>query len=211
VESQQTDRSRDFERFLTFVDAVVAIAITILILPLVDLATQLNGGSVADLLHDHVAEIGGFLLSFVVIARLWFAQHRAVSTVIAQDTLVMRLMICWTLTVVVLPFPTALVAQVGEQAATKIFYIGTMALSSAFLALLCVAIGRNREIRDSDEKPDPAPSAGVFVGFVLALIVSLVFPATSYFPLLVLFFTDRVIDLWRRARSRRAASADVGE
>lgn len=51
-------RERDFERFLTFVDAVVAIAITLLVLPLVDLAGELgDGGSVADLIGDHLAKV----------------------------------------------------------------------------------------------------------------------------------------------------------
>ncbi len=87
----QRERSRDFERFVTFIDAVVAIAITLLVLPLVDLTVDFEG-SVTVLLRN-LAEIGGFLLSFIVIANAWFAQHRAISTVVAQDRLVSRLMI----------------------------------------------------------------------------------------------------------------------
>jgi uncharacterized membrane protein len=30
---------------------------------------------VAELLHEHAIDIAGFLLSFVVIARLWLGQH----------------------------------------------------------------------------------------------------------------------------------------
>ncbi len=37
-------RSRDAERFLTFLDAIVAIAITLLVLPLVELTGELGGG-----------------------------------------------------------------------------------------------------------------------------------------------------------------------
>jgi uncharacterized membrane protein len=210
--SAQVERSRDFERFVTFVDAVVAIAITLLVLPLVDVAGQLHGGSVAHLLTAHSAEIWGFLLSFVVIAALWFAQHRTIRTVVAQDPVVTRLMVGWTLTIVVLPFPTALVAEAGEQPATKVFYIGTMALSSAFLAVICWAVARNRDIRDSDEKPDPAGAVGATVAFLVALAVSLAIPATGYYPLLLLLLPDRLVDLWRRrTHDGRPAGADVGE
>lgn len=38
-------RSRDLERFITFIDAIVAIAITLLVLPLVDLATEIEPGA----------------------------------------------------------------------------------------------------------------------------------------------------------------------
>jgi uncharacterized membrane protein len=50
-------------------DAVVAIAITLLVLPLADVATQ-SHGNVGDLLSDHVGQVGAFALSFVVTARL---------------------------------------------------------------------------------------------------------------------------------------------
>ena len=39
---QEPVRSRDLERFITFIDAIVAIAITLLVLPLVDLATEIE-------------------------------------------------------------------------------------------------------------------------------------------------------------------------
>ena len=200
--TEKIERTRDFERFVTFIDAVVAIAITLLVLPLVNLSSQLGAGSVVELLRDHPAEILGFLLSFLVISNLWFAQHHALHNVIAHNPMVTRLLMAWTLTIVVLPFPTALVAEAGSQAATKIFYLGTMILSSALLAVICVAIDRDRGIRDSDASPDPAPAIASTVCLVVALLVSLVLPATSYYPLLLLFLARPAIVLWRRARPR---------
>jgi len=146
-------RERDFERFLTFVDAVVAIAITLLVLPLVDLAGELgDGGSVADLIGDHLAELGSAVLSFVVIARLWLAQHETVRDVVAQDRRVTQLMLLWLLLIVFLPVPTALLADGGSQALTKVLYIGTMAVSS-----FCVA-GMALRIRN---EPRTTPSRSV--------------------------------------------------
>ncbi|MEO9151921.1 MAG: TMEM175 family protein [Lapillicoccus sp.] len=198
---EQGDRTRDFERFLTFVDAIVAIAITLLVLPLVDLATTLGSGSVGTLLADHSTQLLAFLLSFLVIANLWFDQHRALHSVVTHSPLVNRLLMGWTLTIVVLPFPTALVADVGSQAATKVFYIGTMALSSALLAALCWAIGRDRSIRDSDDRPDPAPAVASFLCYLVALAVTLLVPASTYYPLLLLLLARPGIRLWRRVRS----------
>lgn len=77
-----TERERDLERLLTFIDAVVAIAITLLVLPLAEVGSELQDGSVAELLHEHAIDIAGFLLSFVVIARLWLGQYRIVSSLV---------------------------------------------------------------------------------------------------------------------------------
>ncbi len=211
--SEPPERSRDFERFITFVDAIVAIAITLLVLPLVDLTAELGDGSVWDLLGAHTVEIGGFLLSFVVIATAWLAQHRMIRHVIAHDPLITWLMLLWTLTIVILPFPTALVAESGHQAATKIIYVGTMTLTSAVLTLLGWAIGRNRAVRDTDAKPELAPAISSTLSFALALAVMLAVPQTSYYPLLLLMVSGRLISLRRRlrARGRRApATSSLG-
>ena len=75
------ERERGLDRVLTFVDAVVAIAITLLVLPLAELVPEVGDGSVTDLLREHDDEL---------------------------------------LTIVLLPFPTSLVAKAPDQAATKV-------------------------------------------------------------------------------------------
>lgn len=193
-------RERDLERLLTFVDAVVAIAITLLVLPLADVGSQIHNGSVADLLAEHADDILGFLLSFVVIARLWLAQHRIVSSLVRQSTTVIWLLLAWTLTIVFLPFPTTLVAGTSHDNLAKVLYIGTMAMSSALLALIAYAIGRDPSLRDTDTKPDPWQATGTTLGFVAALVISVTLPATSYWPLLLLLLVDPAMRLIRHRR-----------
>ena len=205
------DRERDLERFLTFVDAVVAIAITLLVLPLTEAATEIGDGSVGDLLRANEDKVLGFVLSFLVIAQLWFSQHRIVSSLVIQDPWVTRLLLLWTLTIVVLPFPTALVAEAGSDPATKVFYIGTMAVSSSLLALMAWEIGRKRSIRDSDDAPDPVVGLATVIGFVLALVITLTFPATGYYPLLLLLLTDPITNALRRGRGGRPRPTHMGE
>ncbi len=183
-------RERDLERFLTFVDAIVAIAITLLVLPLVDIAGQVSSGeSVSHLLHTNAAQIGAFFLSFAVISNLWLAQHQLLRHVVAADAGMTRLLLLWTLTIVVLPFPTALITghDVSDQAATKILYVGTMAASALILTLVTFAVRRDRDLRDCEQAPDYRPSLVATVAFFLALALMLLFPALSYWPLLLLF------------------------
>jgi uncharacterized membrane protein len=169
------------------------------VLPLVDLVPELRtNSSVADLLRHHEAELGGFLLSFVVISSLWFSQHRVMGSVLTQSPAVSRLLMLWTLTVVLLPFPTALVAEEGSQPVTKVFYIGTMGLSSLCVAMIAEVVGRHRSLRDVDEAADPAPAWFTVAGFAVALALALALPGLSYWPLLLLLLASPAARLWRR-------------
>jgi len=186
------ERERDFERLLTFVHAIVAIAITLLVLPLADAAGELRrGGSAADLVGDNAGRIGAFFLSFLVIANLWLAQHRVLRPVIAAGAWLTRLLLLWALTIVVLPFPTALVAghDAGDQATTKLLYIGTMAASSLVLSMVCLEIRRHPALRDSRDLPDVVRAFATFVAFLVVLALMLAVPALSYWPLLLLFLS----------------------
>jgi uncharacterized membrane protein len=194
----QRERERDFERFLTFVDAIVAIAITLLVLPLVDVVRGPgDDSSTWNLVHDNRAVIGAFFLSFAVIANLWLSQHRILRHVVAANAALTRLLLLWTVTIVFLPFPTALVAsKAGDEALTKAIYVGCMGFSSLLLALVCVVAGRNPDLRDPEPGPSALPSFAVAVTFVVALAVMLLVPRSSYWPLLLLLVSDRVADLF---------------
>lgn len=199
----EQERERDLDRLLTFVDAVVAIAITLLVLPLAEVGGEVRTGEVADLLREHADDILGFLLSFVVIARLWLAQHAIVAPLVRQNAVVIRLLLGWTLTIVFLPFPTALVTATSNDGLAKLLYIGTMAVSSALLALLARAVGSDRNLRDTDDAPGAAQASATAGTFLLALVVSLAFPATGYWPLLLLLLTDPLVARLSRRRARR--------
>lgn len=199
------DRERDVERLLTFVDAVVAIAITLLVLPLAEVGREAQDGEVAGLLREHVDDIIGFLLSFGVIARLWLAQHGIVSCLVRQNATVVGLLLAWTFTIVVLPFPTALIAATSHDSLAKVLYIGTMTASSAMLALIAWAIGRERGLRDTETGPDVLRAAATTATFLLALVISVVLPFTNYWPLLLLVLVDPVVGRLQRRRLRTAA------
>ena len=199
---QARERERDLDRFLTFIDAIVAIAITLLVLPLVELIGDVGDQRVADLLREHQAQFWSFLLSFVVIARLWLVQRSAVTHLARLDRRVVTLLLVWTLTIVFLPFPTALVAQTSDQSVTRVLYIGTVLLSVVALALAELVIVRRPEITDGLGVP---PLEGTVVNvalLVLALVVTLVFPVVGYFSLLLLGVDNWVQTLLRLVRRR---------
>lgn len=119
-----------------------------------------------------------------------------------QSTTLLWLLLGWTFTIVFLPFPTGLVAgSSGNDALTKLLYIGTMAVSSTMLASVALVIGRDRRLRDTDERPDIWSSTGTAGAFVLGIAVSLEFPVSSYWPLLLLLLVDPVGHLVRQRRA----------
>jgi TMEM175 potassium channel family protein len=196
------ERHRDFERLLTFVDAVVAIAITLLVLPLAEAGSEVGDATALELLRAHSDDLLGFGLSFVVIARLWLGQHRIVSGVVRQTPAMEWLLLAWTFTIVFLPFPTSLVATTDHDPSAKVLYVGTMAVSSFMLTAIAWVITHNVDVLDTEEVPNIGRSAGVGVGFLVALAVMLAFPEFSYWPLLLLALVDPVVGLLQRVLAR---------
>lgn len=203
-----------------FTDAVTAIAITLLILPLVDLVpeyTSHSGASVGGFVSEYWNQIWSFVLSFVIIARLWIANHETLEPVERQSPRLMALDIAWAFTVVVLPLPTALIAvlDVHDRAAVA-FYIGTMTASSLLLAAICWEVYRRPELGAIDRQASLVNFYGVgstAAAFVLALIIGVAFPELGLYPLLLLLVTvplDWIVKPRLHARVRNAADAAHG-
>jgi uncharacterized membrane protein len=198
----RTDRGLD--RLVTFLDAVVAIAITLLVLPLVDVLPD-EGGTVPldDLLAEEVRRFGTFLLSFAVIAQLWLVHHRLVERVGSYDLPFVLVNLAWALTVVVLPFATEVAAVYGEEPLAVAVYVGTMTLSSACLTVLSLMVSGRPHLRRAgyDGAEDDPTGALLTTGtLVVALAVGVAVPAIGYLALLLLFLPGP----GRRLLARRA-------
>jgi uncharacterized membrane protein len=193
------DRSHELHRLLTFVDAVAAIALTLLVLPLSDLASGLHvGQSVAALFREHESQFLAFLLSFVVIADLWFVQSRTLRPVVKLHPLVARALLVWSFTIVVLPFCTELVAQSGEDRLSRICYFGAITVSAASLGIVSEIGRRHPETIDpSLPASDPLASWSTAALLLIGLVVCLVIPAVGYYPLFLLLVSHPALVWWR--------------
>jgi uncharacterized membrane protein len=202
-----------FERLVTFADAVVAIALTLLVLPLSEVAGALDGtASVRQVLADHDSEIGSFLLSFAVIWVLWTAHHATMEYFDEYDGVLLRLTLVWLFTIVVLPFVTQLLASPEYDRGAAPLYDGVLLLSSLALDGMSWWGQRHPELLrpDRDEvrrwRAEPLVPITPVIIFV-ALILSIVAPAIGMWPLLALVLDDRLEALWLRIRGRRPAPA----
>jgi TMEM175 potassium channel family protein len=192
---------RGLDRLITFLDAVVAIAITLLVLPLVELVAQEGRETELGALFSHHGSLFvAFLLSFAVIARLWWAHRRLGEQVGAYDWAFVLINLVWVLTIVFLAFATQVVATYAGQLAVAL-YIGTITASSACLLLLTVLLRRRPGLRREDvETQDinlPAALSTTTL-LVLALVLGVAVPAVNYWALLLLLLsgpTERLIRL----------------
>ncbi|MDF2468442.1 MAG: hypothetical protein K0Q61_814, partial [Rhodococcus erythropolis] len=177
------------------------IAITLLVLPLVELTSD-HHGTTSELLRDHAAQFYSFALSFLVIFRLWWSQHRLLRFVVDGDKVVVRGLGLWVMTIVFLPFPTALVAAPSQDLGTRALYIGTMAASAACLAVVAWGLVRNPSLSEENAKPHFTAEIVTFLIMVVALLVSVLVPVTSYFPLFLLLLSTPIEKLWNRVAAK---------
>jgi uncharacterized membrane protein len=193
---------KPLDRLVTFTDAVVAIAITLLVLPLVDAVGESVAARVrpVEVITENQPQIYSFLLSFAVIARLWVVHRRMFEKVVADSTPLLFWSMAWLLTIVVLPFPTEMIGGYGDDWFTAVFYVGTILASSVCLSVLAFMIhgpvGASGAV---------STTAILVVAFVLTALV----PGVTYFALLLLVFSsllNRVVTpLLGRVEERRAA------
>lgn len=204
----QDTSEQGYDRLLTFVDAIVAIAVTLLVLPLVELTAEIEDyASIGALVEHNQGEFWAFLLSFVVVSRFWFAQHRTARHLRRYDRTVAGLIMAWALTIVFLPFPTALLAEAGDETATKVLYIGTLAATMTLLTVLVWHLRLHPGLVDDTDELDPVDGAANVVMLLLALAISIAVPAASYTPLLLLLAAEPAARAYREIRRRRAPTA----
>jgi uncharacterized membrane protein len=197
------------ERLVVFVDAVVAIALTLLVLPLVELVPEGVRGTppLGELLRENRDRLGSFLLSFLVIFQFWWAHHQLFRHVSRVRRSVVTLTLLWTLSIVFLPVPTAIITAYTPGPGPIALYIGTLLVTSGSLTLLTLTAYRHPELSEGRvpvDRDELLGSTTATLTLVLALVVGTVFAhSIGYFALLLMFLSNPVERLvkrrWRQA------------
>lgn len=188
---------RSAERMKVFTDAVVAIALTLLILPLLESVSQAahTGLGTGRFLGEHSDQLFSFAVSFAVIAAFWVQHHTLFLGVERWTGGLLLLNFCWLLTIVWLPVPTAMTGAMHPDALQKVLYLGTM-LASSLVALAMYALLERRPTLCAPDAPRTRPGRVgclVLAGlFALALVLCLAIPALGYLPTLLLALTRTI-------------------
>jgi uncharacterized membrane protein len=116
------------ERIVFFSDAVIAIAITLLVL---DIKLPEIAGEAGHVLGPRMLEllpkVLGYLVSFWVIALYWVAHHRCFRYITGYDRRSIYLNFLFLMFIAFMPFPTALLFNSPVQLASVVLYALTAA------------------------------------------------------------------------------------
>lgn len=198
------------ERLQAFTDAVVAIALTLLILPLMESVGELadHDGTTAEWLAEEQYALLGFALSFILIAVFWVHHHKLFRSVKQVDAGLLWLTVAWMFTIVVMPVATSLSTQMESDWAQPLVYIGTLFATSLMLLLARVYLRSHPDLHamDNAEAVSGIRASGIVSGlFLAALVLAVVIPGAGNLPLLLMLLSEPLQRLDRR-RLRRAPS-----
>jgi uncharacterized membrane protein len=182
-------RTHGVDRLLGLSDAVVAIAATLLVLPLVQIVPNGEIGDVGALLSNNTNNFVAFVISFVVIYRFWLTHHHTFGEATQLRGALVWLNGLWLLSIAFLPFPTQLVgAQNTHDRLTNGLYIGTILVTA-----VCSVAGQWLVLQTSTNREHPvhpvravAPGLVLVATLLIALVVSVAIPSIGLWALLVL-------------------------
>lgn len=192
---------RGLDRLVNFSDATVAIAITLLILPLVDEAGDIAQQSVSEFAAHHLSELLAFAISFVVIGRFWAVHHQVFEWVDRYSKAMIWANSLWLGSIVFIPFAANLLAKAdGSRADVNAVYIGTMIVTSAAMFVIELILVRNPELMREDARGSldllrsiPAPAL-----MAVALVLAVSVPQVGLWWLLLLFLSTPLHRLLRK-------------
>ncbi|MFA7323016.1 MAG: TMEM175 family protein [Candidatus Nanopelagicales bacterium] len=195
---------RDFERLINFSDAVVAVAITVLVLAIVDIRPLPSDRSIWDTIADNSGQLITFLFTFLVVGVMWLAHNRVLNQLQGFDSRIFWLNLLWLAGIAFLPWPSAMygedfIAPDGTPLkGVGLFYWLTL----AFISLLGWLIARHAQRVPELLEPSRAHlqhSPGTIAhyrGLVFALFFVVIGVATtlaqeiaSWMPLLIIPLT----------------------
>jgi uncharacterized membrane protein len=126
-------------RIEAFSDAVIAVAITLLALDL-HVPDPAGPGSLAHRLGEQWPNYAAYVISFLTIGIIWINHHAMLQRLVSVDHAILVLNLLLLLTIGVLPFSTALMAEYlnashGQNLAAVVYGGSFLLMSLAFFAM----------------------------------------------------------------------------
>ncbi|MEU8760497.1 TMEM175 family protein [Streptomyces sp. NPDC048659] len=166
-------QARAVDRLTAFVDAAVAIALTLLALDL-PVPSGDTTRAMLDSVGDHGKDYLAFVISFVVISAHWRAHHEVFRSVRALDSRLITLTLAWLFMQVLMPFATRVITTDSAFAPRFSLYALVQVLASAAFALTVREIRRARLY--APDTPPGAFDATLVRSLCLAAVFALSIP-----------------------------------
>lgn len=140
-------------RLVSFSDAVIAIAITLLAFQLVvpNIQNHGSGSELAGALGEEGSQFRIYLLTFVLIGYYWIVHHRAFRYISGHDNFLTVSNMVFLLGISLLPFGSNLFSRYPDNTTALMIYAGILALIGlSFLAISLVSQWRGLLAADAD-------------------------------------------------------------
>ena len=195
-----TEPDLGLERIVFFSDAVIAIAITLLVIEL-KVPEIASGRAVEELpgrLLELVPQMRSFAISFVVIGVYWLGHHRMFRAIVRYDRGLMWLNLMFLFFIAFLPFPTSVLGQYGDTQIAVVFYAVSVALLGASKTLLWYYSSKNHRLIDPSLSPQ-AIQAELWRGldaplvFLFSIAISFISPLVTTISWLLMFPVGRIL------------------
>ncbi len=193
---------RAFERFINFTDAVVAIAITLMALPLIDIEGPGPDETVWQVISANSGTIIVFLFAFAIVANSWYQHNRIVNDMRGYDASVFWLNIAWIAVIAVIPWAANLYGSASDRfeggeglGGTGLFFYLLLATITFIGFLISRYVNRHPDLLEpdradrwrSDRSVSDAVAITLIITFLTIGVASLFFPTiSSYLPLVLI-------------------------
>lgn len=192
--------SETVSRLLNFSDAIVAIAVTLLVLPLIDIEPPGDGETIWQVIAANSGQFLAFFLSFVITLVYWRRHHRVFDGLVAFTPNLLLLNSVWLLLIVLFQFPTRMVGESGDgnngSATLYLLYLAVVGFTTMALGAY---LARHPELRST--AADPLGTRAHFwdglvtnAWILLAAVASIWMGGNALWLLLGLFVLGRIED-----------------
>src|SRR6266700_1994358 len=206
-----TRKQFQVDRIAFFSDAIIAIAITLLVLEIKIPAIGKNA-SWNELRTVYskqlIFPLLGMLFSFFMIGRLWIRHHELFEYITSYNNMLIRYNLYFLFSIVLLPVSTTFMMNNDnpKEISAIVFMINLALCHFFFLLLLSVIMNKKNHFYEHDALPvmrQQKQDCLLFLCFLLALSLISIFKVEWSQYVVYLFFIYRLYRRIRRARERR--------
>lgn len=191
---------KSIDRLVNFSDAVIAIAITLLVLPLVQSVSDLATKSPQEIIQDNALNLIVFVVSFLVISKFWLVHQGIFNPLKSFNGKIFQINTIWLMSIVIIPFTNELIsAHKGADVFANAVYIGMLFLTTFVGLYMEYEVAKHPELwKEDGVAPSLADGLAATILMGLALIIAIVFPDIGLYSLIILIFSGVVTKSLRK-------------
>ena len=208
---------RQLERLTTFSDGVIAVAITLLVLPLIESLGQSATKGGEEIIRENLPMLIAFFFTFAIVALMWTLHNKVFGVLKRYDAIIFWLNALFLALIALLPWVSALdivPSEIGPnfsgwQPLASLVYWATLGSVQLCVTLLAVYIIKHPELlahpKESLTKVNVVRGFSFTIAFFVIGVLSYVFTEIGPYLPLVLIPITVVVGRWSSSYDRDQA------